>query len=40
MVSPKRRQEIALSGLVAALLAVGIITWRAVRRAQRRRAAR
>jgi len=40
MVSPKRRQEIALGTLGAVLLAVGLITWRAVRRAQRRRAAR
>jgi len=40
MVSPKRRQEIALATLVAFLLAVGLITWRAVRKAQRRRAAR
>jgi len=40
MVSPKRRQEIALATLVALLLAVGLITWRAVRKAQRRRAAR
>jgi len=40
MVSPKRRQEIALGGLGALLLAVGVISWRAVRRAQRRRAAR
>ena len=40
MVSPKRRQEIALSGLAAVLLAVGIFTWRGVRRAQRKRAAR
>ncbi len=40
MVSPKRRQEITLSGLAAGLVAVGIGVWRAVRRAQRRRAAR
>jgi nucleoside-diphosphate-sugar epimerase len=40
MVSPKRRQEIALAGFAAGLLAVGLITWRGVRRAQRRRAAR
>jgi len=40
MVSPKRRQEIALGTLGAFLLAVGLITWRAVRKAQRRRAAR
>jgi len=40
MVSPKRRQEIALGTLGAFLLAVGLITWRAIRRAQRRRAAR
>jgi nucleoside-diphosphate-sugar epimerase len=40
MVSPKRRQEIALGTLGAFLLAIGLITWRAVRRAQRRRAAR
>jgi nucleoside-diphosphate-sugar epimerase len=40
MVSPKRRQEIALSGLGAVLFAVGIGVWRGVRRAQRRRAAR
>jgi len=40
MVSPKRRQEIALAGFAAGLLAVGLVTWRAVRRAQRRRAAR
>ncbi len=40
MVSPKRRQEIALGGLAALLAAVGIGVWRAVRRAQRRRAAR
>ncbi len=40
MVTPKRRQEIALGGLAALLVAVGIAVWRAVRRAQRRRAAR
>ena len=40
MVSPKRRQEIALGGLGALLVAIGIGVWRAVRRAQRRRAAR
>ena len=40
MVSPKRRQEIALATFGAFLLAVGLITWRAVRKAQRRRAAR
>ena len=40
MVSPKRRQEIALAGLGAVVSALGIGIWRAVRRAQRRRAAR
>lgn len=40
MVTPKRRQEIALGGLATLLLAIGIGVWRAVRRAQRRRAAR
>jgi nucleoside-diphosphate-sugar epimerase len=40
MVSPKRRQEIALGGLGALLAAVGFGVWRGVRRAQRRRAAR
>jgi nucleoside-diphosphate-sugar epimerase len=40
MVSPKRRQEIALSGLGAVLAAVGITVWRGVRRARRKRAAR
>jgi len=40
MVSPKRRQEIALSGLGAALGFLALIIWRAVRQAQRRRAAR
>lgn len=40
MVTPKRRQEIALGGLVAGLLAITVSIWRAVRRAQRRRAAR
>jgi hypothetical protein len=40
MVSPKRRQEIALGGLTTLLVAVGIIVWRAVRRAHRKRAAR
>jgi len=38
MVSPKRRQEIALSGLGAVLAVVGFGVWRGVRRAQRRRA--
>ncbi|HEY0519434.1 MAG TPA: NAD-dependent epimerase/dehydratase family protein [Ilumatobacteraceae bacterium] len=40
MVSPKRRQEIALTGLVALLLAIGVGVWRGVRGAQRRRAVR
>ncbi|MGZ4790567.1 MAG: NAD-dependent epimerase/dehydratase family protein [Ilumatobacteraceae bacterium] len=40
MVTPKRRQEIALGGLVTVLVAVGLIIWRAVRRAQRRRSSR
>ncbi len=40
MVTPKRRQEIAFGGLATLLAAVGIGMWRAVRRAQRRRAAR
>ncbi|MDP9463089.1 MAG: NAD-dependent epimerase/dehydratase family protein [Actinomycetota bacterium] len=40
IVSPKRRQEITLSGLATGLVAVGIGVWRAVRRAQLRRAAR
>jgi nucleoside-diphosphate-sugar epimerase len=40
MVSPKRRQEIALGGLGTFLVAVGIGVWRGVRRAQRKRAAR
>jgi hypothetical protein len=40
MVSPKRRQEIALGGLVTVLVAVGLIIWRAARRAQRRRSSR
>ena len=40
MVSPKRRQEIALSGLGTLLFAVGIGIWRGVRRAQRRRLTR
>ena len=40
MVSPKRRQEVALGGLVIGVLAVGVGVWRGVRRAQRRRAAR
>ena len=40
MVSPKRRQEIALSGLGTVLFIVGIGIWRGVRRAQRRRLAR
>jgi nucleoside-diphosphate-sugar epimerase len=39
MVSPKRRQEIALGGLATLLVGVGIGVWRGVRRAQRRRAA-
>ncbi|MEO8264890.1 MAG: NAD-dependent epimerase/dehydratase family protein [Ilumatobacteraceae bacterium] len=37
MVSPKRRQEIALGGLGALLVGIGIAVWRGVRRAQRRR---
>ena len=37
MVSPKRRQEIALGGLSALLVGIGIGVWRGVRRAQRRR---
>ena len=37
MVTPKRRQEIALGGLTTLLVAVGIVTWRAVRRAERNR---
>jgi nucleoside-diphosphate-sugar epimerase len=37
MVSPKRRQEIALGGLGALLVAIGLVVWRVVRRAQRRR---
>jgi nucleoside-diphosphate-sugar epimerase len=40
IVSPKRRQEIALGGLGAVLVAVAVVVWRAVRRAQRRRNAR
>ena len=40
IVSPKRRQEIALGGLGAVLIAVAVVVWRAVRRAQRRRNAR
>ncbi len=40
MVTPKRRQEIALGGLAALLVTVALVVWRAVRRAQRRRAAR
>ena len=40
MVSPKRRQEIALGGLATVLVAVGLVVWRAIRRAQRRRNAR
>lgn len=40
IVSPKRRQEIALGGLGAVLVSVAFVVWRAVRRAQRRRAAR
>jgi hypothetical protein len=40
MVTPKRRQEIALGGLVTLLAAIGLIIWRAVRRAQRRRGPR
>jgi nucleoside-diphosphate-sugar epimerase len=40
MVTPKRRQEIALTGLAALLVGIGFIVWRGVRRAQRRRAAR
>ena len=40
MVSPKRRQEIALGGLATLLVAVALVVWRAVRRAQRRRSAR
>jgi nucleoside-diphosphate-sugar epimerase len=39
MVSPKRRQEIALSGLFALFVAIGISVWRGVRRAHRKRAA-
>jgi nucleoside-diphosphate-sugar epimerase len=38
MVTPKRRQEIALGGLAALLVTVAIVVWRAVRRTQRRRA--
>jgi nucleoside-diphosphate-sugar epimerase len=40
MVTPKRRQEIALTGLAGLLVAIGFGVWRGVRRAQRRRAAR
>jgi nucleoside-diphosphate-sugar epimerase len=40
MVSPKRRQEIALTGLATLLATVGIVVWRGVRRARRKRAAR
>jgi nucleoside-diphosphate-sugar epimerase len=40
MVSPKRRQEIALGGLAMVLVTVGLVVWRAVRRARRRRAGR
>ncbi len=40
MVTPKRRQEIALGGLATLLVAIGIGVWRGVRRAQRRRSAR
>jgi nucleoside-diphosphate-sugar epimerase len=40
MVSPKRRQEIALGGLVALVLGIAIVIWRGVRRAQRRRLSR
>ncbi len=40
MVSPKRRQEVALGGLAAVLVSVGLVVWRAIRRAQRRRNAR
>jgi nucleoside-diphosphate-sugar epimerase len=40
MVSPKRRQEIALGGLGTLLVAIGLGVWRGVRRAQRKRAAR
>lgn len=40
IISPKRRQEIALGALVAALLTIAVVIWRAVRRAQRRRSAR
>lgn len=36
MVSPKRRQEIALGALAAGLLGVAVAIWRGVRRAQRR----
>jgi nucleoside-diphosphate-sugar epimerase len=37
MVSPKRRQEITLGGLVLAIAIAGAVTWRAVRRARARR---
>jgi nucleoside-diphosphate-sugar epimerase len=37
MVSPKRRQELALGGLVAALAATAVVVVRAVRAARRRR---
>ena len=40
MVTPKRRQEIALGSVAAILVGVGIATWRALRRAQRNRVAR
>jgi nucleoside-diphosphate-sugar epimerase len=39
MISPKRRQEIALGALGAGLLTIAVVIWRAVRRARRRRAA-
>lgn len=37
MVSPKRRQELALGGLAAVILAAAVVTVRAVRRARARR---
>jgi hypothetical protein len=40
MVSPKRRQEIALGALAASIVGITVAIWRAVRRAQRRRALR
>jgi nucleoside-diphosphate-sugar epimerase len=40
MVSPKRRQEIALGGLAMVVVTVGLVVWRAVRRAHRRRIGR